>query len=139
MVIRTRMPIPDSWRGAKCHELHITSWERDPPFDSGQQDDMIAFCSEPEPCSIRHLCLLFALMNSCTDGVWGGMSPQDRRALRRKYPLPPGRRNEKGRIEHHPHPEWKWLPPGEAKALLTAGELTALETEADCEEETGEH
>lgn len=135
MVIRTRMSIPDGWRGARCQQLNVTSWERDPPFDRDQQADMITFCNEPEPCPIRYLCLIYALMNSCADGVWGGMSPEDRRVMRRKYPLLAGIRNAKGIIVHHPRPEWQWMPPGQAKALLTAAELSAPETPDDDEEE----
>lgn len=115
MVIRTRMSIPDGWRGARCHQLSIQSWENDPPFDREQQDDMITFCNEPQPCAIRRACLVYALMNSCTEGVWGGMSPEDRRALRRRYPLLPGTRNAKGTLEYHSRPEWEWLPPGAAR------------------------
>lgn len=117
MVIRARMPIPDSWRGARCRQLEITPGN-DPVYDREQQDDMIEFCNSPSPCPIRHACLMYALVNNCTQGVWGGMSPADRWALRRKYPLGLGVRNARGTLEYHPRPEWEWLPPGAAAAML---------------------
>jgi len=118
MVIRARMPIPDAWHGARCRQLEITQ-ENDPVYDREQQDDMIEFCNLPEPCPIRNACLMYALVNNCTDGVWGGMSPKDRWSLRRRYPLGLGVRNSRGTLEYHPRPEWEWLPPGEASAMLT--------------------
>lgn len=118
MVIRARMPIPDLWRGARCRQLGVTA-EYDPVYDREQQDDMIEFCNEPSPCPIRDACLMYALVNNCAGGVWGGMSPQDRWALRRKYPLGLGTRNARGVLEYHPRSEWEWLPPGEATAMLT--------------------
>lgn len=120
MVIRLRMGIPGNWLGARCRQLQIWTWRDDPPFDGEQQDDMIAFCNEPDPCPIRHDCLVFALMNNCTDGVWGGMSPEDRRALRKKYPLGLGTRNEQGILEFHPRPEWQWHPPTQRERTVTA-------------------
>lgn len=121
MVIRTRMPIPDGWRGARCRQLDVTA-DYDPPYDRDWQGDMIEFCNEPDPCPIRNSCLMFALVNNCAGGVWGGMSPEDRRALRRRHPLGLGTRNDKGILEYHPRPEWEWMPPGQALALLTTEE-----------------
>lgn len=123
MVIRARMPIPDGWHGARCRTLGVTA-EYDPVYDRDQQDDMIQYCNEPSPCPIRDACLMYALVNNCTAGVWGGMSPKDRWALRRKYPLGLGVRNTRGTLEYHPRSEWKWLPPGEATAMLTRVEHT---------------
>jgi hypothetical protein len=130
VAIRLRMPVPASWRHGRCRQLQVTSWADDPPFDRDQQDDMITFCNEPSPCPIRSDCLLFALSNNCADGVWGGMSPRDRRALRRKYPAPPGSRDEHGILRYAPNPAWQWMPPGAAAALLPAREQARLDTPA---------
>lgn len=130
MVIRTRMPIPDGWNGARCRQLVITP-DDDPPYNKDQQADMLEFCNEPEPCPIRAACLSYAMVNNCTHGVWGGMSPEDRRAMRRRYPLGLGVRNEKGTLEYHPRPEWKWLPPGGGLALLTIEEQAETDAAHD--------
>ena len=128
MVIRTRMPIPDGWRGARCRNL-VTTYHNDPVYDKEQQADMVEFCNHPDPCAIRHSCLLFALINNCTEGVWGGMSPEDRRAMRKKYPLELGLRNEQGSLIYRARPEWRWLRPGCSVALLTAAEKNELDEE----------
>ena len=93
---------------------------------------MIEFCNNPDPCPIRLKCLLYALMNNCAEGVWGGMSPEDRQAMRRKYPLGMGTRGKSGLLEYHPNPHWRWLPPGEGTALLAApgGKLDAEDDRA---------
>lgn len=124
MTYRARTPIRDAWRGARCRTLDLTAG--DPVYDKARQDEMIAYCNEPEPCPLRTRCLQFALSNQCVLGVWGGMSPQDRWALRRRYPqLPPGRAPD-GTQHWEPHPRWQWSPPGEAVAMLTARERREL-------------
>lgn len=130
MVIRTRTPIPDNWRGARCRELVITA-DNDPVYDREQQDDMVEFCNQPTPCPIRSACLEYALINNCADGVWGGMSPEDRKAMRRKYPLGSRERNENGELAWRPRPEWTWLPPGLAPALLFSEERAEMDAEDD--------
>jgi WhiB family transcriptional regulator, redox-sensing transcriptional regulator len=34
-------------------------------------------------CDVREACLDYALANHIDDGIWGGMSPRDRRRVRR--------------------------------------------------------
>lgn len=73
----------------------------DPWFD----DEPVAleFCNAPVTCPIREECLLFALVNNCKEGVFGGTSEIDRKAIRKRWPL------KSGRV---PRPEWRWFDPG---------------------------
>jgi hypothetical protein len=48
------------------------------------------------------------------------MTEDDRRALRKKWPLKSGK---------EPRHEWVWLAPGEARALLQPEELASLHDE----------
>lgn len=75
-------------------------------------------------CAIRHECLVFALVNNERVGVWGGMSEDDRKALRKKWPWRSGK---------EPRPEWEWYPPGEARKLLSVKEQESLDEEGSSE------
>jgi WhiB family redox-sensing transcriptional regulator len=37
-----------------------------------------------ETCPVREPCLEYALTHGCADGVWGGLTELERRALRRR-------------------------------------------------------
>jgi WhiB family transcriptional regulator, redox-sensing transcriptional regulator len=39
------------------------------------------FCGD---CAVRVQCLEYALRHNLTDGVWGGKTPNERKAIRRK-------------------------------------------------------
>lgn len=41
-----------------------------------------------EACPVRMDCLLEALANDYVDGIWGGLSPKERQALKRTGKLP---------------------------------------------------
>jgi len=36
-------------------------------------------------CPVRQQCLQYAVENGMDDGLWGGLSPRQRRPLRKKY------------------------------------------------------
>lgn len=113
MAPRIHTGIPGRWDGARCRQLRIARPEDDLPFLPEHQDLMLDFCNQPQPCPARHRCLLFALVNNYQLGVWGGMSPEDRAALRKTHPLPAGRPTGTG-VVYDPPLQWVWMPPGEA-------------------------
>jgi hypothetical protein len=114
------MSAPGYWEGAKCEMVEVTR-DYDPFFDD--EEDAVEFCNgdaDGVVCPLRDRCLLFALTNNSAWGVYGGMTEDDRRALRKKWPLRSGK---------EPRPEWVWLAPGEARALLQPEELASLHDE----------
>lgn len=58
----------------------------------------IAICNI---CPVKNDCLLEAIANGYTDGVWGGLTAQDRRELRRSSGILGGRGRRKGDINVH--------------------------------------
>ena len=138
MTAPIRTGIPQKWAGARCRDLRITSPENDLPFLPDCQDLMLDICNQPQPCPIRQRCLLFALVNNCELGVWGGMAPEDRAALRKTHPLGAGRRTATG-VVFDPPDQWDWMPPGAALQLLTVRQRQRLEAKEndDDRSETG--
>jgi len=128
MAVPIRAGIPARWEGARCRQLRITCPDDDLPFNPDCQNRMLNICNTPDPCPVRERCLLFALVNNCHIGVWGGMGPEDRAALRKTYPLGMGRRTVTG-VVYDPPAQWKWMPPGEALLLLTARQRRRIEAE----------
>ena len=59
--------------------------DRDPgmffPADERSTQEAKSVCRE---CPVRDHCLAYAVDNRITDGVWGGLSELERRALRRR-------------------------------------------------------
>ena len=59
--------------------------DRDPsmffPADERSTREAKSVCGG---CPVRDLCLAYAVDNRITDGVWGGLSELERRALRRR-------------------------------------------------------
>lgn len=52
------------------------------------------YFDEPDPvvaretclrCPVREACLMFALTNEISDGIWGGLTPTERRRLAARY------------------------------------------------------
>jgi hypothetical protein len=108
------------WRHKETGELE------DPWFNEDEHQEAIAFCNgtvDGTACAIRNECLIFALVNNERVGVWGGMSEDDRKALRKKWPWRSGSKE--------PRQEWEWYPPGEARKLLSMKELEAPDEEDD--------
>lgn len=57
------------------------------PESGGSTLDARKICVE---CPVKTECLLEALVNNYDDGVWGGLSPRERRALKNQGQLPTG-------------------------------------------------
>lgn len=121
MVLRLRANAP-IWGRAKClgtmPSPEDDAWFDNSDEDSGGYEDITGegrdFCNgeaDGKVCPIRHQCLIFALVNNERQGVWGGTSEADRRAIRKKWPWSHS-------LGDQPHPEWKWYPPGEVAATL---------------------
>lgn len=134
IVLRLRRPPPD-WEQGICYGAADPP-DDDPWFDNrefGYKDetgwarDVCNGDITGQPCPIREQCLLFALVNNELGGVWGGVSEADRKAMRRMWPWDYRRPAE-------PHPQWRWLPPGEAAAMLRARGIDTTGEEDDEDE-----
>ncbi|MFC8428480.1 WhiB family transcriptional regulator [Streptomyces sp. NPDC057253] len=108
MALFSRCSAPD-WTGgddpeheAKCRKYQTPSRDNDPWFDDLRE--AAAICNgdtDGTICPMRQRCLDWAMKNCERYGVWGGMLPNDRAKLRKKY------RNQK-------KPEtWPWQPSSE--------------------------
>jgi WhiB family transcriptional regulator, redox-sensing transcriptional regulator len=117
MVLNLRQPAPGYWDAAKCHDVVDRPFGDpefiDPFFTQGGEEDAIEFCRGDE-CPIVSQCLIFALVNNEKAGVWGGTGEDDRRAIRKKWPLKSGK---------EPRPEWRVFEPGEPSSWYAADEL----------------
>ena len=97
-----RIPAPawdgdgDPVKAGNCTRFPRPVPESDPWFDD--QDEAIQVCngdSGGRICPLREGCLLFALVNNESHGIWGGMHEHDRVRVRRTVP----------------REEWGWQPP----------------------------
>lgn len=122
MVLKPRAEAPQ-WDGygerdqaAKCLFSHPPTREHDPWFDPDELA-AAAICNGTEDgqmCPLRDECLVWALINNEQFGVWGGMLPHDRRAMRLAK-------------RASPYMEWIWHPPTPVDLLLTDDELRHLD------------
>lgn len=73
---------PEIWKPAACNKDYI-----DPEtfFDPLLQDAALAICKS---CPIRQLCLQYALQERITDGIWGGTTESQRRAMLKRPKKP---------------------------------------------------
>jgi hypothetical protein len=117
VVRHLRYEAPDNrWEHAKCFIIGMLDGY-DPYFvkeNTEEEKAALDFCNgkqDGEKCPVRHECLLFALTNNEKEGVWGGVGETDRKALRRRWPLRKGTREE-GRTTWQPRKEWKWYRKG---------------------------
>ena len=119
MVRHLRYEAPDNkWQHAKCLVIGVIE-SFDPFFvkeNTPEERTALAFCNGnkkagDKKCPIRNECLLFALTNNEKEGVWGGVGETDRKALRKRWPLRKGTREE-GRTVWQPRREWKWYRKG---------------------------
>lgn len=57
-----------------------------PVGSGGPAREQVAYAKENycEPCGVRSECLSFAMRNFISDGAWGGTTPKEREALRRR-------------------------------------------------------
>lgn len=123
MVLKPRAEAPQ-WDGygngdqsAKCLS-HPPTREHDPWFSS-EELSAAAICNgskDGRMCPLRDKCLTWALINNEQYGVWGGMLPHDRRAMRLAKRV-------------NPYLEWLWHPPTPIDELLTDDELQALDSD----------
>ncbi|MFD9947216.1 MULTISPECIES: WhiB family transcriptional regulator [Nonomuraea] len=129
MVLKPRTRAPD-WsasgnptRAAKCLPFRPNP-RRDPWFDPAQYSDALAVCNGEADglvCPMRQQCLEFACINNESIGIWGGLPPHDRRALRweRKAHL----KNPKTRTTPW---EWTWHPPTQQESADLEAEESPL-------------
>lgn len=94
MVLVLRTPAPD-WerKRAKCLSIIDGPSQPDPFFgherESTDYELSMAICNgdfDGKVCPARQDCLIFALTNNESWGVWGGLSTQQRHQLRRNNP-----------------------------------------------------
>jgi hypothetical protein len=121
-------------RGSKCGAIQVSSYY-DPFFgiedgeETGDLSEAVDFCNGTADgfvCPVRHGCLLFALTNNEKYGVWGGTTPQTRRAIRKQWPL------RRGKV---PRPEWRFMIEKEAMDMLSERDRAELQAETDAEDE----
>ncbi|WP_019629612.1 WhiB family transcriptional regulator [Actinomadura atramentaria] len=116
MVMHLRINAPqwvgdrdDNTRTAKCVSFAVSRYY-DPWFDTGEADEAIRICNGDDDgavCPLRTECLLFALVNNESNGVWGGMHERDRKYLR----------------AHYKRDNWRWFPPGQLTPLPVIPEV----------------
>ena len=83
---------PRTGREARCRNIALPSREKgiteDPFFEDAKE--AIQVCNgvdeEQGPCPYRSECLMWALMNNDTYGVFGGMTVPQRKWIRRNVP-----------------------------------------------------
>lgn len=125
MVLRLRIPPPGAWKDAKCRVVGVTR-NYDPFYDD--MDEAMVFCNgeaDGVVCPIREECLLFALTNNLSTGVWGGSSELTRRALRRRWPL-------LGKV---PRSEWHWMTEADALHGMRLADLLAEDDDEEDDDE----
>lgn len=132
MVQHLRVTAPWLKQFGKCRSITVTR-DYDPFFgvedavEVNDFDPAVQYCNgtaDGQVCPIREQCLLFALTNNEKTGVWGGCTPQTRRAIRRQWPL------RRGKV---PRPEWTWMSEQEALAMLSDRDRAELQAEIDAE------
>ena len=108
MVLHLRGNAPD-WEGANClgtapKRLPGDDDVYDPWFDEESPGPVLDVCNGGDGwpvCPLRQACLEFALYNNEKYGVWGGMTEQDRKVMRRIWRWNSGLSG--------PRPEWQWM------------------------------
>lgn len=136
MVMNLRQPAPwaqtPGYKAGKCQSVTITRdydpfWGIEDGEEIADLQPALDFCNgeaDGVVCPIREQCLIFALVNNEKTGVWGGTTPQTRRAIRKQWPLRRGK---------NPRPEWHWMTEEAAMALLSDEERAALGSGEDDE------
>lgn len=134
MVLHLRGNAPD-WNGANClgtapHREPDEEEVYDPWFDELEPEPALAVCNgeiDGFVCPLRQQCLEFALYNNEKFGVWGGMTEQDRKIMRRIW-----RWNSR---LLGPREEWIWMSHDELQLALNehlrAGKISRQELEED--------
>jgi hypothetical protein len=107
------------WDKAKCLTVDITTDDIFFSDDEIDQFEATEFCNgtlDDHQCPLRDQCLSFALNNSIEYGVYGGMTPLARKAIRKK--LPPKKQK--------PNSEWKYMTQEEALSGLSDKEVNDM-------------
>ena len=107
------------WDHAKCLSIDITTDDIFFSDDEIDQFEATEFCNgtvDGFKCPLRDQCLSFALNNSIEYGVYGGMTPVARKAVRKKMPSK----------KQKPNPEWRYMTQEEAIAGLSNKEITDI-------------
>ena len=107
------------WGHAKCLSIDITTDDIFFSDDEVDQFEATEFCNgtvDGRKCPIRDQCLGFALNNNIEYGVYGGMTPLGRKAVRKK--LPP--------VKHKSNPEWKHMTQDQALSGLSLKEVNDM-------------
>lgn len=113
MVTNTR------WDRAKCLSVDITTDDIFFSEDEIDQFEATEFCNgtvDGNKCILRDQCLKFALSSNIEYGVYGGMTPLARKAVRKKMPFK----------KQQPNPEWKYMTQEEALAGLSKKEINDM-------------
>jgi hypothetical protein len=87
VVLQLRVNSPDWIRdGALCVQPRDADIEDfDIPFEEPElQMDVCNGVDGTRVCPMRAECLMFALVNNEQFGIWGGMTPEDRKYMRRR-------------------------------------------------------
>lgn len=106
MVMQLRLLGPD-WiaAGAKCVKF-VPSRTHDPWFTPEYEQDCKDLCNgtfDGIVCPARNQCLEYAAVNNESEGVWGGMTAEERHALRQSV-----KREYQVRPDLAPRTEWEW-------------------------------
>jgi len=107
------------WDAAKCLSVDISKDDIFFSEDETDQFEATEFCNgtiDGDLCPIRDQCLIFALSNNIEYGVFGGMTPLGRKALKKKLPS----------VKQQPNKEWKYMNQEEALAGLSVKEVNDI-------------
>jgi hypothetical protein len=118
LVLRDSGP-SSRWDHAKCLSVDITNDDIFFSDDEIDQFEATEFCNgsvDGNRCPLRDQCLKFALNNTIEYGVYGGMTPLARKAVRKK--MPPKKQQ--------PNSEWKFMTQEEALYGLSNKEINDM-------------
>ena len=68
---------------ALCAQVGGDAWMPDKGGPTRQAKRVCNGHDDTPPCPVRERCLAYALDNDIRDGIWGGTSPGQRRAMRK--------------------------------------------------------
>lgn len=108
-----------NWTEAKCLSVDIRNDDIFFSDDETDQFEATEFCNgtvDGFKCPLRNQCLRFALDNSIEYGVYGGMTPLARKAVRKK--MPPKKQK--------PNPGWRYMTQEEALSGLSDKEISDI-------------
>ena len=73
---------------ARCRELVAAGWADPdlwwPAVQAAESEEVMAAKRQCVWCTVRPDCLRWALEHDERDGIWGGTTPRERRALQRR-------------------------------------------------------